>query len=172
MPEADVQPHTVTIERVLPSPPTRIFRAFADSRQRRIWDVPEDGWIVTDHHQDFRVGGTEQRRFGPPDAATFHTFGHYLHIEVDRLIISSGVMHHNDVPITASLCTIDITAHPTGTRLKLIDQSLYLGTETPNQRRGGWTQALDRLAIYLTPPTRPHAGPALPFSINGVSSGS
>ena len=112
MPEADVQPHTVTIERVLPSPPTRIFRAFADSRQRRIWDVPEDGWIVTDHHQDFRVGGAERRRFGPPDAATFHTFGHYLHIEADRLIISSGVMHHNDVPITASLCTIDITAHP------------------------------------------------------------
>ena len=149
MPEGPAQPHTVIVERILTSTPSRVFQAWADPQQRRAWDIPDRGWVIADHHQDFRVGGVERRRFGPPHAVTFRTEGHYLHIEADRLIVSTGLMHHDDVPITATLCTIDINPHPSGTLLRIIDHSLYLGSETPTQRKGGWAQAVRRLATYL-----------------------
>lgn len=145
-----VRPDTVVVERSVAAGPARVFLAWADERQRRAWDVPEDGWIVTEHEQDFRVGGAERRRFGPPGAPTYSTVGHYLHIKLDRLIVSTGVMHEHGVPITATLCTVELTsAGAASTLVRLIDQSVYFGSEVATERHGGWHRALSRLADHL-----------------------
>lgn len=142
---------TIVLERRLPFPKAVVFEAFSEAAQRARWHVPGDGWEIESFQQDFRVGGKEESRFGPPGAATLHDIGTFLDIVTDSRIVSAGTMHDKDVRVSTTLCTVEFNEdRGGGTMLKLTDQSAFLdGRETPDQRRQGWGQILDRLSAYL-----------------------
>lgn len=147
---------TVVLERSFPYPPTTVFAAFAESEQRARWHFPGADWSLASFTQDFRVGGREETRFGPPGAASLHDVGTFLDIVPDRRIVSAGTMHEDDVRISLTLCTVELTPEGRGTRLKLTDQSAFLdGREKPDERRQGWGQILQRLADFLASPQQP-----------------
>jgi uncharacterized protein YndB with AHSA1/START domain len=74
-----------------------------------------------------------------------------LDIVPDARIISAGTMHRGDARISTTLCTIEVLAEGTGTRLILTDQSAFLdGGEKPSDRKGGWGAILDKLDAHLT----------------------
>jgi len=56
-----VQHATIVVERRFEAPPARVFAAWANQEERARWDVPDDGWVIAEYHQDFRVGGRETR---------------------------------------------------------------------------------------------------------------
>ena len=147
--ERTVRHATVVMERHLASPPHRVFAAWSDPDERRIWDLPENGWVVAEHEHDFRVGGMERTRFGPPGNPRYMSFGHFLDIEPDARIISAGTMHDNDVRMTSTLATVELYADGEGTRLFLTDQSAFYGDEAPEGRSGGWGTIISRLEKYL-----------------------
>jgi uncharacterized protein YndB with AHSA1/START domain len=142
---------TIVLERSFPFPPATVFEAFSDSAQRQRWHVPGEGWAIESFHQDFRVGGKEESRFGPPGAATLHDLGTFLDIVQDSRIVSAGTMHDKDVRVSTTLCTVELSPDGDGgTFLKLTDQSAFLdGRERPDQRRQGWGKILDRLSAHL-----------------------
>ena len=88
-------------------------------------------------------------------------------------IVSAGTMHKDEVRISMTLCTVEISSDGDGARLKLTDQSAFLdGRERPDERRSGWGEVLDRLARFLARlPDLPSlrkmfdASPSLPFSL-------
>ena len=76
--------------------------------------------------------------------------GRYLDIVPNARIVSAGAMHSGDERCSVTLCTIELIAEGTGTRLILTDQSAYLdGLESPGDREGGWGAALDNLQAYV-----------------------
>lgn len=141
---------TIVLERKYAASPSTVFAAFADPAQRARWQVPGDDWVLESFTQDFRVGGKEESRFGPPGHATLHDLGTFLDIIPDQRIVSAGTMHDNEERISLTLCTIEFIAAGRGTVLKLTDQSAFLdGRETPSDRRQGWGEILDRLTGHL-----------------------
>lgn len=141
---------TLVVERSFPVPPAKVFAAWADAAQRVRWHFPGKDWELASFEQDFRVGGHERTRFGPAGAPHCHDEGRFLDIQTDRRIVSAGTMHMDGVRISTTLCTVELTPEAKGTRLRLTDQSAFLdGRETPQDRRAGWGEVIDRLEQFL-----------------------
>ena len=141
---------TLVFERDYPYPPALVFAAWADVEQRARWHFPGDDWELAELEQDFRVGGYERTRFGPKGAARLRDEGRFLDIVADERIVSAGTMHEDDIRISATLCTVELSATAAGTHVRLTDQSAFLdGRERPDERRGGCGKVLGRLAEFL-----------------------
>jgi uncharacterized protein YndB with AHSA1/START domain len=151
MPDA-ITPDTIKSERFLAVPPDRVFRAWSDRDERLQWDVPGNNWIIDDFQHEFREDGIETSRFGPKGEPTAETFGRYLIIEPPRRIVNAGVMRSvkTGEVSSATMMTLNLEPEGDGTRLTLIDQSVFLGRgETATMRRHGWDEILDKLSDYL-----------------------
>lgn len=148
--ERVVRHATITDDRYLGVSPGGAFTAWSDSAERRLWDVPGDGWVIAEMDIDFRVGGRERMRFGPPGAEDYIAAGEFLDIVPGARIISAGTMHNGETRVSSTLFTAEFYPEGTGTRLLLTDQTAYYyGAEEPRDRRGGWRKILDRLQHYL-----------------------
>jgi uncharacterized protein YndB with AHSA1/START domain len=142
---------TTVVEHRYDALPSTVFDAFADATKRRQWDLPgDDDWELTELEQDFKVGGRESSRFGPKGNAKYWSSGTYLDIVPNSRIVSAGTMHAGTVPSSSTLCTVEFLADGGGTKVVLTDQSaFYEGRETPSDRRSGWGEILERLAVYM-----------------------
>ena len=151
MSERTVKHDTIVVERTFKSSPVRVFAAWADPDSHGRWNVPGDDWEIADYENDFRVGGRQKSRFGPKGAPNYFSDGSYLDIVPEARIVSAGTMHEGDTRISATLCTVELFAEGTGTRLVLTDQSAFFdGRETPSDRKSGWGQILNRLDAQMS----------------------
>ena len=150
MSERTVQHATIVVERKLKASPARVFRAWADQEERARWDVPGDDWVIAEYKQDFRVGGGETSRFGPKGNAKYFSDGSYLDIVQNARIVSAGTMHADGKRSSSTLCTVELLADGSGTKLILTDQSAFFDSlESEADRKSGWGAILDRLEAHL-----------------------
>jgi uncharacterized protein YndB with AHSA1/START domain len=148
--ERTVKHDTIVIERNFQASPERVFAAWADPDAYGRWNVPGDDWEIADYENDFRVGGRQKSRFGPKGDPKYFSDGSYLDIVPEARIVSAGTMHEGDTRISATLCTVELFAEGSGTRLVLTDQSAFFdGRETPSDRKSGWGKILERLEVQL-----------------------
>lgn len=146
------KPDTIAIERILKTTPDRAFRAWADVNERKLWDVPGEEWEIAEMEQDFREDGIERSVFGPKGQPIAESYGRFKLIEEGSRIVSSGVMRALDVGRVSSvtMLTVDFTPAHGGTKLLLIDQSVYLGdSETVDMRRSGWETIVEKYVLYV-----------------------
>ena len=142
---------TISVERRLSASPGVVFEAWANPAMRWQWDNPGENFVVTEQTQDFRVGGRQASRFGPPGDPRYWSDGQFLDIVPNCRILSAGTMHDGDVTTSVTLFTAEFVEDGDGTLLILTDQSAFLdATETPAARRSGWRTIVDRLARFLT----------------------
>jgi uncharacterized protein YndB with AHSA1/START domain len=147
---------TFTIERTYPVNAAAVFAAFASEEAKSDWGdtgglEPVEGASGASEF-DFRPGGRE--RFAiRADGRTFRYDALYYDIVEDRRIVYAYEMYADDVRISVSLATIELTPVPDGTELRLTEQGSYLdgidGAEAPSLRRGGTEEMLDNLIGYL-----------------------
>ncbi len=149
MTEPTVIHATTVLERSFEAPVERVFEAIADPAAHGRWNVPEEGWEIAEEENDFRTGGRNYIRFGPPGESIYHSEGHFETIVPNSLSISSGTMHTNSKPDSCTLCTIELIPDGEGTRLILTDQSAFFGGEKPEDREEGWKSILDKLEVAL-----------------------
>jgi len=144
------QHDTFVIERRLASSPTRVFAAFADQKKKARWFGCVDGWEVAEHTLDFRVGGREVWRGGPPGDMPHRNDSYYHDIVPDERIVWSYAMQVGGRRISVSLATLELSPDGTGTQMRFIEQGVYLdGHDGIAERERGTKDLLDNLERAL-----------------------
>jgi uncharacterized protein YndB with AHSA1/START domain len=140
----------LVVERTYEAPPARVFAAWATAAARRRWAVPGEGWEIAEDEDDFRVGGREVSRFGPPGDPAFVAVTNYLDIVPERRIVMAGTMARGEQRISAAMGTVELAAAGGGTRLVYTEQAAFLdGLDTRSDHEQRWGKILDKLGVEL-----------------------
>jgi uncharacterized protein YndB with AHSA1/START domain len=144
------QHDTFVIERRLSSSPARVFAAFADQEKKARWFGCVEGWEVAEHTLDFRVGGREVWRGGPPGATPHRNDTYYHDIVPDERIVWSYAMQLGGRRISVSLSTLELIPDGSGTRMRFTEQGVFLdGHDGIAERERGTKDLLDNLERAL-----------------------
>jgi uncharacterized protein YndB with AHSA1/START domain len=147
--EHSVTHATFVIERTYAASTTRVFRAFADPAIKSRW-FGNDEMPKMHHEMDFRVGGREVNRGGPPDGPLYTYDARFEDILTDERIVTTYAMYMGDRRISVSVGTFEFQPDGSGTRLLYTEQGAYLdGYDTPAQRKEGTRELLDALGREL-----------------------
>jgi uncharacterized protein YndB with AHSA1/START domain len=141
---------TFVIERSYDVPVARAFRAWADPELKARWFLGSAEAVEAGYRLDFRVGGHEFFRGGPPEG-TVHTYdSEFRDIVPDERIVYTYEMFADDDRISVSVATVEFRSQGPGTQLILTEYGVYLdGRDTSGQREEGTTSLLDSLGAFL-----------------------
>ncbi|MCJ8012181.1 SRPBCC family protein [Paenibacillus sp. KQZ6P-2] len=143
MNERSAKHSTFVIEKNYKHSPSRVFAAWAGQAAKAAWFPPANEF-------DFRVGGREFNRGGPPGGPVYTFDACYQEIVPDRRIVYSYTMDMEDRRISVSVTTVEFEFTDSGTRLIYTEQGVFLdGLDTPEQREHGTKVLLDRLGEAL-----------------------
>jgi uncharacterized protein YndB with AHSA1/START domain len=150
MTERSVTHATMVIERTYDVSPAQVFAAWSDPAAKARWFSGPDAWESGAYHLDFTVGGEERLSGGLPGGPVHHYAARYYEIVPDQRIVYAYEMHTDEVRISVSLATVELTPAGSGTRLVVTEQGAFLdGHDTPAQREGGAGSLLDALGAEL-----------------------
>jgi len=141
---------TFTIEKTYDAPPSKVWRAWSDRDEKAAWFGGPEEWGPDEFELDFRVGGREISRGGPPGGAVFSYDATYRDIVPGERFIYAYDMFSDETRISVSLGTVELAAAGDGTRLTYTDHGAYLdGLDTPEEREHGTNELLDALGRVL-----------------------
>lgn len=136
-----------TVTRTYPVPPDRVFTAWSSQEAKARWFGAPG---TTGYTLDFRVGGTETNRGGPPGGPVYSYEATYRDIVPDERIVYGYVMHADDTLISVSVTTVEFSPAPSGTTLTFTEQGVFLdGADTSATREKGTGELLDALGAAL-----------------------
>ena len=137
---------TFVIERDYNAPPPKVFDAWADPIAKATWFRGPAEWGPADHQLDFRVGGREISRGGPPGGPVHSFEGRFFDIIANRRIIYGYDMRLGDKRISVSLATVELKPWEGGTRMMFTEQAVFLdGHDDPTGPERGTRELLDAL---------------------------
>jgi uncharacterized protein YndB with AHSA1/START domain len=143
---------SIIVRRRLKAPVGDVFRAWQDTRQLEAWCYPGNAeWTSHIEVHDFTTGGTKHAVFGPKGDSPYREESRYLDIRVNQHIINSErILAGDGRLISTSLVSVEFVATGEGCELVVSDQITLLdASDTPEQRRAGWNEVLDRLEPHL-----------------------
>jgi uncharacterized protein YndB with AHSA1/START domain len=141
---------TFVIERSYDVPVAQVFRAWADPGLKARWFASSADALETRYELDFRVGGREVNRGGPPGGPVYTYESQFRDIVPEQRIVYTYEMSVDDNRISVSVATVQFREHDATTRLVLTEQGVFLdGHDTAAQREEGTRSLLDSLAAVL-----------------------
>ncbi|MCB1517255.1 MAG: SRPBCC domain-containing protein [Hyphomicrobiaceae bacterium] len=140
-----------TLERHFPVPRSRLFQAWSDKDELSIWAAPAPGWTYETDRYEFRVGGVEISRFGPPGEEPFQVNSRFDDIMQDQRIVTAFSVARGVQRISSTVLCVEFHADRDGARLVLNETGMFFeGRETPDMRRNGTLQQIEQLGAYLS----------------------
>ena len=141
---------TFVIERTYDIPISQVFRAWADPIVKARWFAGSAEALGAGYELDFRVGGREVNRGGPPGGPVYTFESQFRDIVPDQRIVYTYEMFADDNRISVSVATVQFHDHDATTQLVLTEQGVFLdGHDTAAQREEGTVSLLDSLAATL-----------------------
>jgi uncharacterized protein YndB with AHSA1/START domain len=138
---------TFTVTRTYPVPPARVFAAWSSQEAKARWFGAPGS---TRYELDFRVGGTEVNRGGPPGGPVYSYEAVYRDIVPAERIVYASFMEADDSLISVSVTTVEFAAASSGTTLTFTEQGVFLdGSDTAAMREKGTGELLDALGAAL-----------------------
>lgn len=141
---------TIVLERTYDATPAQVFAAFAEPTARAEWAVPSGNIMLVYDAADFRVGGIDISRCGPPGDLMYLAETHYADIVPDQRIVSMETVSEHGKRVSVSLVTMEVMATSDGAKVVLTDQVTAL--DDPAILAGhqqGYSGALDNLTAWL-----------------------
>jgi uncharacterized protein YndB with AHSA1/START domain len=141
---------TFVVERTYDAAPARVFAAWADPAVKARWFKGPEEWGPGHHELDFRVGGREVSRGGPPGGPVITYVARYQDIVPDQRFVYAYDMTVGETRISVSLATVEFKPEGAGTRLVVTEQGAFLdGHDKPAAREQGAGTLLDALGAEL-----------------------
>jgi uncharacterized protein YndB with AHSA1/START domain len=141
---------TFVIERIYDVPVAQTFRAWADPVLKARWFAGSAEALGAGYELDFRVGGREVNRGGPPGGPVYTYEAEFRDIVPERRIVYTNEMYADETRISVSVATVQFGSHEAATQLVLTEQGVFLdGHDTVAQREEGTRSLLDSLAAIL-----------------------
>ena len=141
---------TFVIERTYNSPVTQVFGAWADPILKARWFAGSADALGAGYDLDFRVGGREVNRGGPPGGPVYTYQSEFHDIVPEQRIIYTYEMYADETRISVSVATVQFRSRDATTQLVLTEQGVFLdGHDTAAQREEGTRSLLDSLAAIL-----------------------
>jgi uncharacterized protein YndB with AHSA1/START domain len=141
---------TFVIARTYDAPVAFVFEAWTDPARKARWFAGSADALAHGYELDFRVGGHERNRGGPPDGPVYTYDAEFRDIVVDQRIVYTYEMFAGDSRISVSVATVEFGESEGATRLVLTEQGVFLdGHDTPAQREDGTRSLLEALAVSL-----------------------
>jgi len=141
---------TFVIQRTYEVPVARTFRAWADPLIKARWFAGSAGALGSGYELDFRVGGREVNRGGPPGGPVYTYSSEFRDIVPEQRIVYTYEMFADEVRISVSVATVLFSGNDVASQLVLTEQGVFLdGHDTATQREEGTRSLLDSLADTL-----------------------
>jgi uncharacterized protein YndB with AHSA1/START domain len=149
MTERSTEHATFVIERAYDAAPARVFAAWADKAAKARWFGDPDAPGAFE--LDFRVGGLEVNRGGPPGGPVYTYNARYDDIVPNERIVYSYTMDCGDARISVSVTTVEFKPAGAGTQLTFTEQGVFLdGGDTVEIRKHGTNELLESLGEALS----------------------
>ena len=150
MTSSSVKHSTFVIKRELPASPRHAFRFWSEADFKKRWTSCHPDWTVVEDAFDFRVGGTEAKRWRTPEGNEQTFRAHYLDIVPERRIIYAYEMSFKGQRLSASLATVEFFLTGTQTRMTFTEQIAFLGgVDAYRERVEGTEIGFDRLVEVI-----------------------
>jgi uncharacterized protein YndB with AHSA1/START domain len=141
---------TFVIERTYNVPVAQTFRAWADPILKARWFAGSAEALGAGYELDFRVGGREVNRGGPPGGPVYTFESEFRDIIPEQRIVYTNEMYADETRISVSVATVQFRSQDVTTQLVLTEQGVFLdGHDTVVQREEGTRDLLDALAAIL-----------------------
>ena len=150
MTQYSVAHDSFVIERTYDIPIGQVFRAWADPRLKARWFAGSADALGAGYELDFRVGGLEVNRGGPPGGTVYTYESEFRDIVPEQRIVYTYQMYADEARISVSVATVQFRSQGASTQLVLTEQGVFLdGHDTVDQREEGTRSLLDSLAAIL-----------------------
>jgi uncharacterized protein YndB with AHSA1/START domain len=136
----------LTLRRVYPVAPQKVWRAWTDAKVLSHWFGPGEPDSVTSAQLDVRVGGRYRIAFIAPDGVEHVAAGVYKEVEPNRRLVFSW--SRQGMPEIDSQVTIELRAVPEGTELSFVHEQ-FPDAAARDDHRGGWLPTFAKLAAFL-----------------------
>ena len=141
---------TFVIERIYDVPVAQVFGAWADPILKARWFAGSADALGAGYELDFRVGGLEVNRGGPPGGTVYTYESKFRDIVPEQRIVYTYEMYADEDRISVSVATVQFRSQEASTHLVLTEQGVFLdGHDTVAQREEGTRSLLDSLATIL-----------------------
>jgi uncharacterized protein YndB with AHSA1/START domain len=142
------QPGTrLHLEKILHLPLERVFAAFVDAEQVRLWFGPA-GFTVSGLQLDAVEGRGYRLAMQPPEGDVFHIRGTFRVVESPRRLLFTFLYEEPDPDDQETLVAARFEATAEGTRV-VLDQGPFKTATRLALHRDGWTDSLERLERSL-----------------------
>ncbi|MGH9079766.1 MAG: SRPBCC family protein [Acidimicrobiales bacterium] len=142
---------TFVIERTYDVPVAQVYRAWADPMLKARWFAGSADALGAGYELDFRVGGREVNRGGPPGGPVYTYESQFRDVVPEERIVYTYEMFADQHRISVSVATVQFHDHDATTQLVLTEQGVFLdGHDTAAQREEGTESLLTSLAAVLS----------------------
>ena len=143
MTERFVKHTTFVVERMYSASPEKVYQAWADPDAKSKWFSKAEIF-------EFRTGGREYSRGGPPDGPVFTFDACYQEIVPQQRIVYTYTLDSDETRISVSITTVELIPVDGGTKLIFTEQGAFFdGYDTPEVREHGTKEMLDTLGTTL-----------------------
>jgi len=140
----------INLEQSYEAPVERVFSEFADPTARVRWSAPSGDTLVYDS-AEFREGGGDVFRCGPPNDLRFRGETTYHVIVPNRCVVSTEILIEGGKCLAVALNTLSFEATGEGTTLKVTVQLVsFVGRGVVEGYESGNKGALEGLARHLS----------------------
>jgi uncharacterized protein YndB with AHSA1/START domain len=134
---------TLEMTRVIPAPPTVVFRSFSDPNKLARWWGP-DGFTVPSLEFNPRVGGTYWIEMQPPEGDAFHLIGEFREVEPPDRLAFTFVWEEPDVDDVETLVELSFRDLGRSTEVGLT-QGAFKTEARRTLHRDGWGESFAKL---------------------------